>query len=301
MSGMTVAGLRAWGRVELKAVASDPSSGVESATVFLDVDLLLQNAFGFKDRVQLIIKDKQVASSFEQQTFTSFIERRKLSEPIAYILGLKEFRSLEFEVDSSVLIPRPETEILVEAALSHFKMKPESFFVLDIGAGSGAICLSLLSEIREMHGEEYFKQGSVIASDISPRALEVARKNAKKFGLENYLQFVQSDLLNEVELESQASLKLFLSNPPYISPSEQLLKNVLDHEPSLALFAENEGLEIIERIIESLSSELKSGSKLILEIGANQSARVESALLNLGIETWTWHCDLAGLRRVVEI
>lgn len=296
-----VAELRAWGLSELKAAACDPLSGLDPETVLLDVDLLLIKTLGLSDRVQLILEDKCETTVEQQSVFASFIERRKKSEPIAYILGVKEFRSLEFEVSPSVLIPRPETEIIVEVALTHFANKPRKFSIVDIGVGSGAICLSLLNELRQLYGEDYLKQGRVVACDLSPQALEVAARNAKKFKLQNYLQFVQSDLLAKVDLENDAELKLFLSNPPYVSRNESLLRNVIGYEPEHALFAEDEGLEIIGRILESLAAELRKGAVLVMEIGANQQARVDSALLNLGLSHWKWHRDLAGVRRVVEV
>lgn len=290
-----IAELRSAARKELLKLAEDSTSGLDSQTLSLDIDLLLMQALSLNNRAELFLKEDCPADS--EKLFRTYLKRRLASEPIAYICGQREFRNLTFEVSPAVLIPRPETELIVEKAHDYLSEDSTNFSVYDIGTGSGAIILSLMHELKEKYGESYVKKGHFLASDLSEEALTVAKKNAKRFSLEP--EFETSDVFSKLHINSDFSL--ILANPPYIAPSETLQKNVLDHEPHNALFAAEEGLEIIRRIIEGLSSFRDKAFVLIMEVGDKQRASVESLLRKNGFDKFYWLRDLAGIDRTVVV
>ncbi len=241
----------------------------------LDAQTLLAEALG-KDRTYLIVNfnqqlsDDLLADDLLAQ-YQAMIERRASGEPLQYITGHQEFFGLEFEVTPDVLIPRPETEILVEETirLVHQTNIPE-LVIVDVGTGSGCIAVTLARELNT---------ASVIACDISPAALMVARRNAARHGLEDRMQFIESDLLAAFPQTGFADF--ILSNPPYVAATElpTLQREVRDWEPHIALSDFADGLSFYRRLLVEAPARLKPGGYLICELGYTQS-EVISAMVD---------------------
>jgi len=255
----------------------------------LDAQLLLLHALGKpdSDRAWLLAHDDEPLAEPSSSAFSQVVLRRVAGEPLAYIVGYKDFYGLKLKVDARVLVPRPDTETLVEWALdlllaADFAGQPR---LLDLGTGSGAIALALA------HGLQLAgRTASVLASDASSDALVVASGNAQALGLE--VQFLQSIWLNEV---SQC-FHLIASNPPYIANADPHLA-ALSHEPIEALIAGNDGLDDIRQIIENAPVHLQSDGWLLLEHGYDQAAKVRDLLVIRGFGQVQSRLDLAGVER----
>jgi len=247
------------------------------------------------DRAYLLTHAEEVVP-FELLTrFQTFIERRARHEPVQYITGRQAFFNLEFEVTDAVLIPRPETETLVEAALKLMSndANDRAPFICDIGTGSGCIIVSLLHELEHARG---------VALDISTDALAVARRNAMRAAVDNRLAFIASDVF--AALDSNATkFSMIVSNPPYIAADEieTLAPEVRDYEPRFALTpledANRDGLEIIRRLLNDAPRYLQPGGTLLFEIGYGQQAAIENLI---DARVWTTHevlKDLQGIAR----
>ena len=260
------------------------SAGLEDADI--DVRILLGHAANCTD-VGLIMRanDKVPAPILEQ--FNAFIVRRLRHEPIAYIMGAKEFWSLKFTVNEHVLIPRPETEGLVEQALKMIEgvTAPN---LLDMGTGSGAILISLLHERIDATG---------LGVDISLDALDVAKFNAGSIGVAERCSLLQSDYLQNVT----GKYDLLVSNPPYITDQamDGLGENVKAYEPALALKGGGDGLTAYRKIIEQAHQFLSSGGSLVFEIGYDQGQAVCALLESAGYNDVTVFKDLAGHDRII--
>jgi release factor glutamine methyltransferase len=219
----------------------------------------------------ILFTDPDLSLTPEQQlAFDALIARRLAAEPIQYILGHQEFYGLTLRVTPAVLIPRPETELLVEAALARLP-RDRQVRIADIGTGSGAIAIAIA---------HHLPLASVTALDLSPAALEIARENAATHHLEDRVRFLESDLLAAVATE--ASFDAALSNPPYvpISDRDSLHPEVRDHEPSTALFAGLNGLDIYRRLVPQAFALLKPDGLLALEIGHGQRDALARLLSN---------------------
>ena len=197
--------------------------------------------------------------------FNKLIARRVKKEPIAYIFEKKEFWSLDFIVNKDTLIPRPETELLIECVVKYYKNK--KIFILDIGTGSGCIILSILKELKKSKG---------IGIDVSKKAIKVAAKNAKNLGLQTRSKFIKRNL-NEF---NSYMFDLIVSNPPYICSHElkNLSEDIKKYEPRLALDGGNDGLDVVKKIIYKSKSILKRKGMLALEIGYGQFKKVSPIL-----------------------
>lgn len=248
-----------------------------------DADLLLAHVLGC-DQTALLTHPERLLSTAEWQQFDRLVERRLISEPMQYLTGEQEFFGLSFEVSPAVLIPRPETEHLVEAVLERFG-REEEIRIIDVGTGSGAIAVSLAHAMP---------RSRVTAVELLPAALDVARRNAERHGVIDRLVLLPSDLLAEVD---GTDFDAVVANPPYIATAEVLEPQVAKYEPHSALYAGPTGLEVYERLIPQATRVLKPGGWLMVEIGYGQS----SALRNL-MHGWTGVTlvnDLQGIPRVV--
>ena len=230
----------------------------------LDSELLLSNVLKTNREDILISPDRKISEN-DFIIFKKLIERRAKKEPIAYILKEKEFWSKNFLVNRNTLVPRPETELLVESLLKYFKDK--KLFILDAGTGSGCVLLSILEENKNSRG---------IGIDISQKALKIAYKNSKKLGLMDRSKFYNRC----IKKIHNYKFDLIVSNPPYICSSQ--IKNLSDdikrHEPRIALDGGNDGLDVIKKVIYKSKSILKKKGVLALEIGNGQYKRVSQIL-----------------------
>jgi release factor glutamine methyltransferase len=251
---------------------------------------LLTHTIG-RDRSYIITHSDDPLTNEQVETFRKLVARRAGGEPLQYITGHQEFFKLEFEVTREVLIPRPETELIVEVALEILKDIPEPF-IADIGTGSGCIAISLLHELP---------RARALATDISPAALEVAKRNAQRHGVLDRMMLVQSDCFSN--LDAQQTFSLVLSNPPYISDRdiETLQREVRKHEPQAALKGGEDGLTVIRRLLLEAPQFLRTGGTLVFEIGFGQSEAVKQL-----IEPNAWNLieirqDLQGIPRAVVL
>ncbi|HEX4269264.1 MAG TPA: peptide chain release factor N(5)-glutamine methyltransferase [Steroidobacteraceae bacterium] len=278
----TVAELLAAGAQRLRAPVT--ARGID-ATPGLDAELLLAHALGV-GRARLRSHGEEVPAVDAAARFLALIDRRAAGEPVAYILGRKDFWTLELAVSAAVLVPRPETELLVERALT---LHPgDEARVADLGTGSGAIALALASARPSWQ---------VLATDISAAALAVARANAVALGLER-VEMVQGDWLACLPVRT---FDLLLSNPPYVAPEDPALRAPeLTREPRLALVAEEDGLAALRAIMQAAPAHLEPGGWLLLEHGAAQAAAVAGALVARGFAQVRSHRDLAGRERMTE-
>ncbi len=260
----------------------------------LEAEVLLAHARGCK-RVELYTSFDELADDALRTRFRELVKRRAEGVPFAYVVGHREFYSLDFRVTPDVLIPRPETEFLVIALLDRLKAScadadlPE---IADVGTGSGIIAVCIA---------KHATRARVTAIDVSPAALEIARQNAEQHGVSERIDFVESDLFEQVPDDRQ--FDYILSNPPYITTAEfaDLSPEVREHEPRLALVAGDDGMSVIDRLVAQARGRLRVGGTLLLEISPMLQKRVEAFLTNDSAwELAPTTSDLAGLPRVVQ-
>lgn len=251
-----------------------------------DAETLLLHALR-KDRAWLVAHSSDQALDGETAWFADLLQRRLRGEPIQYITGEQEFYGLPFHVTHDVLIPRPETEHLVEKALA-LAGGFEQPRIADVGTGSGAIAVALA---------HHLPHAQITALDISRPALEIARGNAERNGVAGSIRFVQSDLLASVADER---FEMVVSNPPYVPTMDRdsLSVEVREHEPPLALFAGDDGLDVYRRLIPDAFSALEAGGFLALEIGYGQSDAVAELMTCAGFQGIEFMPDLQGIARV---
>jgi release factor glutamine methyltransferase len=256
------------------------------ATAIRDAELLLLHILQIP-RVTLIAHPDEELSANQRAAYEDSIARRLHHEPIQYITGQQEFYGLAMKVTPAVLIPRPETEHLVEAVL---KLLPanEPLKIADIGTGSGAIAIALAAHLP---------QAAITALDISAEALAIATANAHEHKVADRIRFLQSDLLSALNPEAE-TFDAIVSNPPYVAEAdrETLHPQVRDHEPATALFAGKTGLDIYRRLIPQAYSALKPDGLLALEIGHDQQDAVASLL-----QTWWKVCFIKDLQQIPRV
>lgn len=287
---------------------SNPVSSIPQASetalceeiLWLEVDILLAHVLSC-ERNDLLLFPTRPAKEEDVERFFKYVNRRRNWEPIAYIIGTKEFYSLSFLVTPSVLIPRPETELLVDRALCHFSSVLKNFLLIDIGTGSGSVILAVLHELRCKYGNDFLGRGLCIATDISREALRVAQANARRFQLEPELKLLQADLLEGVDFEGSFERRIITANLPYIADDDCLPEEIEHYEPRLALRGGDDGLWLVRRFVEQVKSSLRGDTVVLLEIGAGQKEQLQSFLKEQGITDMSFYCDLAGRERVVEI
>jgi release factor glutamine methyltransferase len=257
-----------------------------SPTPRLDAEVLLMHVCDL-DRGSLITRHETPLTDEQRHRLDKLLDRRKRGEPIAYLTGTREFWSMELNVSPATLIPRPETELLVEKALERIPLDA-NWAIADLGTGSGAIALAIAKERPRCR---------VIATDNSPAALEVARSNTKKFGLTN-VEFLEGDWFTPLAGEV---LNMIVSNPPYISIGDPHLKlGDVRFEPNSALIAGPDGLDAIRHIAYQARFHLRSKGWLMIEHAWDQSASIEQILLQNGYGQIVFHVDLGGYNRVCE-
>jgi release factor glutamine methyltransferase len=254
----------------------------------LDARVLAQFALGW-DAACLLTHDDEPGPPGFPERFDALVERRARREPIAYVTGEKEFWSLAFELSPAVLIPRPETELIVEAALARFP--DTALAIADVGTGSACLAVALAKERP---------QAVVTATDVSAEALHVARRNAARHGVADRIRFIETDVLEGVE----GPFDLIVANPPYVPARDRatLQPDVRDYEPPLALFAGDDGLAIIRTLLAQAAGRLAAGGTLIFEFGFGQTAAVSALIPGTpGLRMIDVKKDLRGIPRVAIV
>ena len=262
-------------------------AGIASAR--LDAELLMAAALGVS-RTAVVTGAAQIDAAALGR-FKRMVARRETREPLAYIVGWREFFSLEFAVRSGVLIPRPETEAVVEAALDFLSARPTAT-ILDIGTGSGAIAIAIAKNAPAAR---------ITAVDISKVSLEVSANNARRHRCVDQITFLEGDCFAALD-ENVSPFDLIVSNPPYIAEADlaTLAPEVRDFEPRIALEGGHDGLEFYRKIARGLARWLVSGGEVILEVGAGQADAVQMMMRAVGCDTSVRMRDLAGIERVVR-
>jgi release factor glutamine methyltransferase len=245
------------------------NKGIDSPR--LSAELLLSHVLGLK-RIELYTKHDQVVGKQQLDQLHNLVQRAGGHEPVAYLVGKTEFYSLELNVTSDCMIPRPETELLVQRAIEFLRTRVGRQFVCDLCTGCGCIAVAIAKN---------FTDARIIATDISDAALEVAAENIERHGMKDRIQLLQGDLFEPIIPQLDVGkFDLIVCNPPYVSATEYetLQKNVRDYEPRLALFAGSDGLDILRRVIEKASEFLKPDGALMIEIGYARGLAVEEML-----------------------
>ena len=254
----------------------------------LEAEILLACALGIR-RIDLYVRHDQIVDDAGRARFRDMVRRRQEGCPTAHIVGKKEFYSLDFAVSPATLIPRPDTELLVDEALRQAKPLTDPL-IADIGTGTGCVAVALAHRLPKAR---------IVAVDISPEALETARGNATRLGVADRVDFRLGDLLAPL-----AGLRpdLIVSNPPYIPTNDiaGLDPGVRDHEPTLALDGGPDGLRVIERLAEQALSLLAPGGRLLVEIGAGQEEGARGVLTRAGFTVESVRKDGGGHPRVVR-
>lgn len=259
----------------------------------LTSELLMAHALGC-DRVALYLDLDRPLGAEELREVKALIARRRAREPVAYIVGSRGFYGRSFAVSPAVLVPRPDTETLVDRALELIPAGPESAgtSVLDLCTGSGILAITLAAERCELEAT---------ATDLSPEALAVARQNAEANGVEGRCRFLEGDLFGA--LMEPTRYALIVCNPPYIRQNDltSLQPEIAEHEPMMALDGGEDGLDFYRRLVAEAAGRLEPGGHLLLEVGAGQAEEVLGLLeASPGLEAVGRHVDLGGIERVVE-
>ena len=256
----------------------------------LESELLLAHVLGV-EREYLISNAEEDVEMALVDLFYKYVEMIRRGAPIAYITNEKEFFGLNFFVDKRVLVPRPETEMIVEKVLEYFRSHDNGrvFRILDVGTGSGAISVALAKN---------FDKQELIALDISPEALEVARINVDQHGVEDKIQLVESDLLEAIDDEE--NFEVIVANLPYIGVDTNSFveAKVSDHEPKSALFAGSDGLDLYKKMFQQISGKKIVFKLLVGEFGFGQESDVMMLLSKYFDQNWTIEKDLAGIPRI---
>ena len=256
------------------------AAGIKPDDAALDVDVLARHVLGWS-RAKLLVSGRDPVPAGFEERFAAAVTRRAAHEPVAYIAGVREFWTREFEVDRSVLIPRPETELIVEAVIERDHKRPR---ILDIGTGSGCLAVTLAAELPEAH---------VVATDVSADAIAVARRNAERHGVAARVLFVLTNLLDNLP----SGFDIIVSNPPYIARASELPPDVIQYEPHAALYGGEDGLEAIRVLIREARAHLAAGGLFVVEFGFGQAAEVTALAESAGWKQLEIRKDLQGIER----
>ncbi len=237
---------------------------------------------------EINISHDKLLDHIELGLYKELIQRRKKSEPIAYIINKKEFWKDTFFIDNSVLIPRPDSEIIIETAIKYFPDTNQNLKMLDLGTGSGCLIISLLREFKNSQG---------IGIDLDKKALKVAKQNKSNLLNENRLKFCQADFskFNTINYD------LIVCNPPYVSTSskDNMLRDVQDFEPEIALFAKENGLRCFKMVLDNLIKYENKKQLIIFEIGYNQLKPIQKLLKNTGFQLISVEKDISDIPRCI--
>lgn len=258
-----------------------------------DAEVLLSHVIK-RDRAWIITHQDEVLDDKQQGDFTGSIQRRAKREPLQYIIGNQEFWGHEFIVTPDTLIPRPETELIIEATLGTMRDRSRKVKIIDLCTGTGCLAISLAKELTSAH---------IIATDTSEKALAVARENTRRHGVVGQIRFLRGDLFEPLEeLDIRGQVDIIVANPPYVRTGDlpALQPEVRDYEPPVALIAGPEGTEIHQRIIYTAPLFLKKHGALIMEMGMGQAEALTRMVAAAGAyDTPEIHKDLAGIERVI--
>lgn len=255
----------------------------------LETRILLQLVCKLNDVDFIVKKNTFILDNSQIQKMKLFINKRNTGYPLAYILQYKHFWKHKFIINDNVLIPRPESELIVENALTLFTDQQVKINILDIGVGSGCLLLSLLLEYKNAKG---------IGVDISQQALNVSQENANNLNVCNNLTLIKSNIFNNISLSEK--FDLIVSNPPYIDINDTLIdENVKKYEPSIALFAQNNGLYFYQNIFAKLNQYLNNDGFAIFEFGIKQSKLIQSLAKYYGLNIYKIVNDLNNIPRVI--
>ena len=264
-------------------------AGISTEEAALDAEVLARHVLEC-DRATLLTRARDPLPSAFARLYDELVQRRIAREPIAYIVGHREFWGLEFDVTRDVLIPRPETELVIEESLAALPHRPLVRNIIDVGTGSG--CLAVILAVE-------YAAARVTAVDVSPCALDVAGHNAAKHNVSERIAFIQADLLEGVT----GTADLIVSNPPYVPDADAstLQPEVARYEPRTALFAGHDGLAVIRRLLAHAPSRLAREGRLIVEFGFGQESGVRDAAVESGWTTERIRRDLQGIPRVAVL
>lgn len=281
-----------WSVLRLLNWTTDYLKGQGAESPRLDAEVLLAHALGCK-RIALYTRFDEVPPDGVRTTFKALVKRRAEGTPVAYLVGRREFYSLEMEVEEGVLIPRPDTELLVVTALDLLKERPaESPLVADVGTGTGAIAVAIA---------KHSPKAKVVAIDLNANAVSLAKRNAERHGVADRVAAIEGDLFSTVKASRR--FELIVSNPPYVTTNELtgLDPTVRDHEPHLALDGGPDGTAVIERLLAAAPERLADGGQLLIEISPMIAERVEGlARGTKGLEFVATLKDLSHRPRVVH-
>ncbi len=264
------------------------AAGLRPRDAALDAEVLARHALGW-DRASLLTRGRDPEPAGFAETFEQLISRRAAREPVAQITGIREFWGLDFEVTRDVLVPRPETELIVEEALSFAREMPYCQ-VIDVGTGTGCLAVTIAHELPDVR---------VTAVDRSEAALQVARRNAARHGVADRIQFRHGDLFEGISGQAD----LIVSNPPYVPDEDAvaMAPEVLDHEPHLALFGGPTGLEVVQRLLIQATSRLAPHGRLVVEFGFGQEAAITRLAADAGWRIVQVREDLQGIARTIVL
>ncbi len=249
-----------------------------------------------RDRVWLITRKDEVIDDDDQRAFDDLVRRRAKREPLQYILGTQEFWGHEFIVTPDTLVPRPETELIMEATLEIMQDRNRTVRIIDLCTGTGCLAVSLAKELTSAH---------IIATDTSEKALAVARQNTRRHSVGAQIRFLPGDLFGPLEeLDIRGQVDIIVSNPPYIRTGDlsSLQPEVRDYEPAVALIAGPEGTEIHQRIISEAPLFLKKHGILIMEMGMGQAEAISQMVAAASVyDIPRIQKDLAGIERIIVV